>query len=334
MLLRTGPSHFFGEVLKWGRDIVSVCTSTFSGSKTGKLDPIRTQKRKTSSPIFQIDAKVRALSAMQFGLATAVGEVHRNAGVVAAAWGTSAEKFDNESLRSMLSDSLHDLLGSLEGVSASKATLPSGASQDALHEAHSGKVPQSPLSKAVNTEFTARKSARKQHDEYRTPSPVFMKTPEASSASGSLAEEGFADVWRLVNLLKDEGTKASLSAKKILAAHKMPEKWQRRWVLYGALASAVGEFHWYFLFLSIEFFLSFNADATNPHFFTGTLSLYTIRHSRLCGSSDLDQLLQRMWSGLLRFWRTHAETPWRSGMKSFICSTTRTSRFFDTKFNY
>ena len=63
MLLRTGPSHFFGEVLKWGRDIVSVCTSTFSGSKTGKLDPIRTQKRKTSSPIFQIDAKVRALSA-------------------------------------------------------------------------------------------------------------------------------------------------------------------------------------------------------------------------------------------------------------------------------
>jgi nuclear-control-of-ATPase protein 2 len=188
MLLRTGPSHFFGEVLKWGRDIVSVCTSTFSGSKTGKLDPIRTQKRKTSSPIFQIDAKVRALSAMQFGLATAVGEVHRNAGVVAAAWGTSAEKFDNESLRSMLSDSLHDLLGSLEGVSASKATLPSGASQDALHEAHSGKVPQSPLSKAVNTEFTARKSARKQHDEYRTPSPVFMKTPEASSASGSLAE--------------------------------------------------------------------------------------------------------------------------------------------------
>ena len=137
-----------------------------------------------------------------------------------------------------------------------------------------------------------------------------------------------------MNLLKDEGTKASLSAKNILAAHKMPEKWQRRWVLYGALASAVGEFHWYFLFLSIEFFLSFNADATNRHFFTGTLSLYTIRHSRLCGSSDLDQLLQRMWSGLLRFWRTHAETPWRSGMKSFICSTTRTSRFFDTKFNY
>jgi nuclear-control-of-ATPase protein 2 len=243
MLLRTGPAHFFGEVLKWGCDIVSVCTSTFSGSKTGKLDHIRTQKRKTSSPIFQIDAKVRALSAMQFGLATAVGEVHRNAGVVAAAWGTSAEKFDNESLRSMLSDSLHDLLGSLEGVSASKATLPSGASQEALHEAHSGKVPQSPLSKAVNTEFTARKSTRKQHEEYRTPSPVFMKTPEASSASGSLAEEGFADVWRLVNLLKDEGTKASLSAKKILAAHTMPEKWQRRWVLYGALASAVGEFH-------------------------------------------------------------------------------------------
>ena len=46
------------------------------------------------SPHMLVDGKVRALSSLHFNLCVAVGEVHRYAGIVAAAWGSSADGFN------------------------------------------------------------------------------------------------------------------------------------------------------------------------------------------------------------------------------------------------
>ena len=64
---------------------------------------------------------------MQFSLCVAVGEVHRYAGIVAAAWGASADTFDTADLRATLQNALDGLLATLKGVSASKASLQSSA---------------------------------------------------------------------------------------------------------------------------------------------------------------------------------------------------------------
>ena len=46
-----------------------------------------------------VDGKVRALSSLHFNLCVAVGEVHRYAGIVAAAWGSSADGFNTAGAR-------------------------------------------------------------------------------------------------------------------------------------------------------------------------------------------------------------------------------------------
>ena len=136
-----------------------------------------------------------------------------------------------------------------------------------------------------------------------------------------------------------------------------PVKWQRRWLSYSAFATAFGAY--------IDVFceiLQPNTDSFHEKP-AGSLSLFTIRHSRLCGSSDLDHFIvglqyiyysgfiytplvfvqlsrmliqsvqsnespifvffvqcgdwwrpfkmQGIWSGIIRFWNTHAATPWR-----------------------
>ena len=96
------------------------------------------------SPHLHVDEKVRALSAMQFSLASAVGEVHRHAGIVATAWGNA--NMDSEHLRSLLHEELHGLMGTLQDVSTSKST------QNTSGQITSPKMAQSPLSKAANTE--------------------------------------------------------------------------------------------------------------------------------------------------------------------------------------
>ena len=132
-----------------------------------------------ASPHLRIDTKVRALSTIQFNLASAVGEVHRHAGLVAAAWGNSnSERFEAGFLQRTLHESLEGLLKTMQTVSQSKSSVPSN-SQHAAQQVNlevitqkyfrlyyfdldfqDGRLPgsQSPLSKAVNTEFS-----RKQH---------------------------------------------------------------------------------------------------------------------------------------------------------------------------
>ena len=158
-------------------------------------------------------------------------------------------------------------------VSASKSVLPPAAGREGTRQ----KMAQSPLSKAVNTEFTSR------------PSPLGDGKPNAlprlrstSESTAPINEEGIEAIWQLVHLLEVEGSRASSSAKAVIAANSKPHRRQRRWIIYAALSSAFG-----------------------------SLSLYTIRHSQLCGSSDLDNLLHSVWSSLVRFWNTHAATPWR-----------------------
>ena len=275
LLLQMGPGYFFTELFRVSRNLVAAFSSTVSRSPRNerrKLSTSSTSKR-LASPHLRVDSKVRALSAMQFSLASAVGEVHRHAGNVATAWGS--ERIDTDSLRALLHDALNGLLSTLKSVSASKSDLPSTAGREGTHQ----KMAQSPLSKAVNTEFTSR------------PSPLGDGRPNAlprlrSSASQSTArpiyEEGIEAIWQLVHLLEVEGSRASSSAKAVIAANSKPHRWQRRWIMYSALYSAFG-----------------------------SLSLYTIRHSQLCGSSDLDNLLHSVWSSLVRFWNTHAATPWR-----------------------
>ena len=41
----------------------------------------------------------------------------------------------------------------------------------------------------------------------------------------------------------------------------------------------------------------------------GVLSYYTIRNSRLCGSDNLEKMMQNIFSAISRFWNTHAAVP-------------------------
>jgi nuclear-control-of-ATPase protein 2 len=274
LLLQTGPGHFVGELYRGLQDLLSVCSSTLRRSKARQLPPMKLPR---TSPHLVVDGKVRALSALQFSLCVAVGEVHRYAGIVAAAWGSSADSRNTAYLRATLHDALDGLIITLQGVSMSKSLLPSSESQQILQEGRlSQTVPRSPLSKAVNTEFS-------RHPGFvRTPVMDARKSDPILEINEDDAMEGNDGIWQLVHLLECEGSKASSSAKTVIAANAKPQKWQCRWVSYSALATAFG-----------------------------SLSLFTIRHSRLCGSSDLDQLIQGLWAGIIRFWNTHAATPWR-----------------------
>jgi nuclear-control-of-ATPase protein 2 len=93
-------------------------------------------------------------------------------------------------------------------------------------------------------------------------------------------QDGNDDIWQLVHLLECEGSRASSSAKNIIAANTKPGKWKRRWILYSLLASAAG-----------------------------AISYYTIRNSRICGSDNLEKLIQNIYSAISRFWNTHAAIP-------------------------
>lgn len=41
----------------------------------------------------------------------------------------------------------------------------------------------------------------------------------------------------------------------------------------------------------------------------GVLSYYTIRNSRLCGSDNLESMMQNIFSAISRFWNTQAAIP-------------------------
>lgn len=103
---------------------------------------------------------------------------------------------------------------------------------------------------------------------------------KSKEADWKTLQDGIDDIWQLVYLLECEGSRASSSAKSILAANTKPGKWKRRWILYSMLASAVG-----------------------------VLSYYTIRNSRLCGSDNLESMMQNIFSAISRFWNTHAAIP-------------------------
>lgn len=267
LLLKTGPRHFIGDVFhacKSGLQVVvEACSSTVPGRSPKKERLPLTSKR--MSPHLRVDEKVRALSAIQFSLASAVGEVHRHAGIVAAAWGNA--NMDSEHLRNLLHNELHGLLDTLQEVSTPKATQNRS-------KLTSPKMAQSPLSRAVNTEFTPRPSPL--GDEKKTKDGL----PRVR-AKVQVPEE-VEDIWKIVQSLEVEGSRASARAKAVILANEQPQKWKRRWVLYSALSSALG-----------------------------SLSLIAVKHSQLCGSSDLDNLMQSIWAGLVRFWNTHAATPWK-----------------------
>lgn len=278
LLLQTGPGHFYGTLFSSVRNLLNSCSSLVRnpGKEGRRLPPISTGLRKAYiSPHLQVDGKVRVLSSMQFSLASAVGEVHRHAGNVANAW--NSERADAESLRKLLHDALTGLLGSLQAVSKSK-TLPS--SSTGLDD--SPKLSQSPLSKAVNTAFSPRHSRLGERGKAEGLAEVRANEFHGSSTDAAGKDEGIKEIRRLIRKLELEGSKASANAKAVIAANTRPRQWQRRWVLYSGLCSAV-------------------CSAT----------LFAIRHSKLCGSSDLDNFIQSLWSSLLRFWNTHAVTPWR-----------------------
>ena len=77
-------------------------------------------------------------------------------------------------------------------------------------------MPQSPLSKAVNTEFPRHPS---------TLGPGFVKTPVIDVKAPLLEIEenecGNDTIWQLVHLLECEGSRASSSAKTAIAASSM-----------------------------------------------------------------------------------------------------------------
>ena len=251
----------------------SACSLTISARSPTKLNQGLTSISR--SPHLYVDEKVRALSAMQFNLASAVGEVHRHAGIVATAWGNT--NMDSEHLRSLLHEELHGLMGTLQEVSTSKSP------KNTSGQITSPKMAQSPLSKAVNTEFTPRPSPLGAEKAHSGLPHVKAKAHSRSSSNGeSSVPEEIEDIWKLVHALEVEGSRASAKAKAVILGNEKPVKWQRRWVIYSALSSAIG-----------------------------SLSFYAIRHSRLCGSSDLDNLMQNIWSALVRFWNTHAATPWK-----------------------
>mmetsp|Transcript_24655 Transcript_24655/g.61420 ORF Transcript_24655/g.61420 Transcript_24655/m.61420 type:complete len:637 (-) Transcript_24655:86-1996(-) len=265
ILLQTGPGHFLGEVFRGLQDLLQVCVSTLRRSEAHQPPQRRLPK---TTPHSLVDDKVRALSAMQFNLASAVGEVHRHAGIVATSWGSTADdKCEAAHLRAMLSDALDGLLGTLAVVSAARSS-----SQQKGQDSKS--VLQSPLSKSVNTKF-AMNSSLSSSDAKLPKSTLKVKCAGDSMESND-------SIWQLVHLLECEGSRASSSAKAVIMANSKPQKWQRRWVSYSAFATALG-----------------------------SLSLYTVRHSKLCGSSDLDQLIHGVCAGLVRFWNTHAATPCR-----------------------
>ena len=182
---------------------------------------------------------------MQFNLASAVGEVHRHAGIVATAWGNT--NMDSEHLRSLLHEELHGLMGTLQEVSTSKST------KNTSGQITSPKMAQSPLSKAVNTEFTPRPSPLGAEKAHSGLPHVKAKAHSRSSSNGeSSVPEEIEDIWKLVHALEVEGSRASAKAKAVILGNEKPLKWQRRWVIYSALSSAIG-----------------------------SLSFYAIRHSRL-----------------------------------------------------
>mmetsp|Transcript_10049 Transcript_10049/g.16041 ORF Transcript_10049/g.16041 Transcript_10049/m.16041 type:complete len:266 (-) Transcript_10049:1330-2127(-) len=149
ILLQTGPGHFLGEVFRGLQDLLQVCVSTLRRSEAHQPPQRRLPK---TTPHSLVDDKVRALSAMQFNLASAVGEVHRHAGIVATSWGSTADdKCEAAHLRAMLSDALDGLLGTLAVVSAARSS-----SQQKGQDSKS--VLQSPLSKSVNTKFAMNSS--------------------------------------------------------------------------------------------------------------------------------------------------------------------------------
>lgn len=83
-----------------------------------------------AAPHLRIDTKVRALSTIQFNLASAVGEVHRHAGLVAAAWSNSnSERFEAGYLQRTLHESLEGLLKTMQTVSQSKSSVPGSSSR-------------------------------------------------------------------------------------------------------------------------------------------------------------------------------------------------------------
>jgi len=242
LLLQTGPGHLFGEVYRGFQDVVSVASSTLGRSRSHQLSLYR--KLPTASPHAIVDGKVRTLTAMQVSLATAVGEVHRHAGTVATTWGSSAEGFEVEHLRGMLNDSVHGLLITLQGVSLSKSAMPSGASFNPLP----GTVPSSPLSKAVKTEFSRKPSnlnpgnTTKTQVETKSDSDKNQRPPDEIDVGASV-RKGIDDIWQHVHLLECEGSRASSSAKAVIAANSKPLTWQHRWVPYAALATGFGTKH-------------------------------------------------------------------------------------------
>ncbi|ACO62636.1 predicted protein [Micromonas commoda] len=242
--------------------------------QTGPGTKSEQRRRLQASPHLRIDTKVRALSTIQFNLASAVGEVHRHAGLVAAAWGNSnSERFEAGFLQRTLHESLEGLLKTMQTVSQSKSSVPSN-SQHATQQ--DGRLPgsQSPLSKAVNTEFSRKQHFSSKLGDGRPANLPFLKNSKSNK------QDGIDDIWQLVHLLECEGSRASSSAKSIIAANTKPGKWKRRWILYSMLASAAG-----------------------------VLSYYTIRNSRLCGSDNLEKMMQNIFSAISRFWNTHAAVP-------------------------
>uniref|UniRef100_A0A7S0ID35 Nuclear control of ATP synthase 2 n=1 Tax=Micromonas pusilla TaxID=38833 RepID=A0A7S0ID35_MICPS len=263
----TDCRHFFEELRFGVEDTLSLFASIIRRTKSEQ------RRRLQASPHHCIDTKVRALSTIQFNLASAVGEVHRHAGLVAAAWGNSnSERFEAGFLQRTLHESLEGLLKTMQTVIQSKSSVPSNSQ----HATQQDRLPgsQSPLSKAVNTEFSRKQHFSSKLGDGRPANLPFLKN------SKSNIQDGIDDIWQLVYLLECEGSRASSSAKSILAANTKPGKWKRRWILYSMLASAVG-----------------------------VLSYYTIRNSRLCGSDNLENMMQNIFSAISRFWNTHAAIP-------------------------
>jgi len=312
LLTQTGPRNF----LCFTRDGAHRFWCHLSAAISGK--PARFALPNASARVI-IDGRVNALAELQMSLASVVGQVHHHADEIANAVGTMHSR---EHTRSTLMAATNGLLECLEQLSkysseskakvgdlqrvVSTVTIMGGESPKLLSKALRGfpgtrqrdfmpDLPEpTPRSPRASVDMT---SPRGDGEPRRPPSRLQrLASMDLTKIEGEVTHRFRQQIrvdgeylplprvndtlWQALKRVEAEWTVVRDASHEALVLHAKPSKHVRRWMLYavGGSVLAVGAY-------------------------------MTIKRSKLCGSSELEEIVAAVKTAFTTFWKTNLRDP-------------------------
>ena len=316
LLLNTGPRNFVNLVREGSYRLFCHARASLTGKETTFALP-------SASARVIIDGRVNALSELQVALASVVGRVHHHADAVANSSYASSGSLDNsltrEETRQSIMDATDGLLECLEEIKQYSTTtmerhgdlakVSTGSRMSvkdsprilkSLSRLGSGvlkampDLPEpSPRSRmSVDYDSSPADSPRPPSRLQRLASMDLSKLSEDTAVGHRFREPLIVDgnplplprindtLWQALKRVEKEWYDVRDTSHEALYVHAKPSKHVRRWMLYsiGSVSLTV-------------------------------VTVVAVRHSRLCGSDDLDNLLQSMSSACTNFMKTRIFDP-------------------------